>query len=597
MRQKVIDAYYETKPPLVPLLLQKVGYTTASIGRNHFQFGTTRLALDPGFETVFDNRRSQTDTVHVIDRSIKWLDANQDRKFFLLVNISPPHQPYNPPDKYKKWTKARLKGSKTLPLPEYLSEIYYADQEIGRLLQHLDELRLTGRTAILVTADHGETMHNDHSCYSQLFKTICHTSHGLTLYDEELHVPFIWSLPFWPDLRQGERTSIVSHLDAAPTLLALAGAAPNVRYTGRSLLPDMLGEPAADEELYFEMRMASGVRINGWKFILHHKKDDARTGSWTSDPGVTSEELYDLANDPYETKNLASRRKDKAEELRQDLRRIRTRNRDYEAQTRNTVWTPVRPPGGAGTAPPAPETAPAFAPAAAPGQEPTADPTNEPEAEPDRPDSAPAQSPPAQPAAPDAAPPGAAQPHADSRGYLYLALNHGGRERRFTGEVRTEGAFAALEVLGDPACIQEAGPHSIRLDCAVNEGPFRARVQVVPPLSPVVFDVTVDGKPLSASYFYLGRYGLALAAEKRLADPETWALARSVSAPHFLPGFDPGIFVWHDMSLPCGSAGASLAGPPAAAASDEAPAAEDFEGEQIEDETTRNALKAEGYWK
>jgi len=51
------------------------------------------------------------------------------------------------------------------------------------------------------------------------------------------------------------------------------------------------------------------------------------------------------------------------------------------------------------------------------------------------------------------------------------------------------------------------------------------------------------------------------------------------------------------MSMPCGSAGASLAGPPAAAASDEAPAAEDFEGEQIEDETTRNALKAEGYWK
>ena len=88
-----IKRYYETDPPLIPRLLRKAGYVTASIGRNHFQYGTTRMGLDPGFETVWDNRKSQKDTVFIIERAKEWLAAHRQEKFFLLVNISPPRQP------------------------------------------------------------------------------------------------------------------------------------------------------------------------------------------------------------------------------------------------------------------------------------------------------------------------------------------------------------------------------------------------------------------------------------------------------------------------------------------------------------------------
>ncbi|MBM4355733.1 MAG: hypothetical protein FJ109_18410, partial [Deltaproteobacteria bacterium] len=344
LRPEVIAAYYESRPPLLPLMARLAGYFTASIGRNHFQYGTTRMGLDPGFDMVWDNRRAVEDTVHIIDRANAFVAENKDRKFLLEINISPTHQPYKPPEQHQSAVDQILASTDPKKLPartDYLGELHYADAELGRFLAALKDAGIDDRTVVLVTADHGETMHGSHSCNSELFKTICHNSHGLTLYDEEIHVPLVWSIPFLKELVPGNRENVVSHLDVLPTLLALMGLPEQPRALGRSLIPDLLGQPAPDEEIYVESRLASAVRIDGWKFILHHPKDDARTPAWLSGPENTTLELYDLTSDPFETRNLVGREKKRADQLREALRRIRTEYMEREKATRGTVWDPT----------------------------------------------------------------------------------------------------------------------------------------------------------------------------------------------------------------------------------------------------------------
>jgi len=624
LKPEVIDSYYKSEPPLLPLLANRAGYTTASIGRNHFQFGVTPMALDPGFSMIYDNRKAQMDTVHIIDRAGAWMEENRDRKFFLEINISPTHQPYNPPDQYQAWTKERLKGLDKLPARvDYLSELYYADQEVGRLLSKLDSLGLTDSTVVMVTADHGETMHAAHSCNSELFQTICHNSHGLTLYDEEIHVPLVLSVPFMKELRPGVRKNAVSHLDVGPTLLQLMGLPLHPRHTGRSLLPDLAGAPAVDEEIYFEARLASGVRLEGFKYILHHEKDDARTPAWLSGPEGTTQELYNLSDDPSETHNVLARNRPKAEYLRAALRRIRTDLTDRAARSLGLPWEPAQappiplpntpaepvptgqkehssesplPPRQArGTPPRGGETR---------GETNAADPSRE-----------------RLPCSEGGAamlgtggcgawnsrvpPSGGRGPEPRSGpeeglagtapGLFFLALNHDDRPRRFGGRISTSGRFESVETLAGAACVTLAGVE-LSLDCRVDDDPVVVRVEVVPPGAALYFDATMDGAPLRPSNLYLGRFGLALSADAALEGERELDLSYSPRMPHFLPGFDAGLFFWHGnpvLAGRCIGRGSDTSGTGAAG-----PEAVEFEGaESIQDGAARSALKDLGYWR
>lgn len=556
VKQRIIDAYYASRPVLITRLANAAGYLSASLGRNHFQYGTTRMGLDPGFDVVFDNRKATGDTEEIIDRAIGWLEENRESKFFLLVNISPPHQPYTAPASYQEWTDNRLAGLGKTELParkDYLGELYFADQEVGRLLAGLERMDLTRETVILVTADHGETMHPLHHCKSELYKTICHNSHGLTLFDEELHVPLIWSAPILDRLAPGVRENDVTHLDVAPTLLELMGLSPHPRFLGRSLTPDMKGQPGADEEVYAETRMSSAVRLGGWKFVLHHKKDDARTQAWLSGPEGTLQELYDLSVDPGETRNLVGKHPVKARELRAALRRIRTGFADRAQATSQAVWHPAdgRPEKQA------------------------------PEKEaPEKPEVV--HPPPAEETGGTGGTSGTSATH-------YVAFNADRDRRVFAGAIRVEGRVLEAERLGEHGCLTKTGGNTLAVSCELESRTALARIRVSPRDAPVYFDVTMDGTPLPASRFYVGRYGLALRPQTQLAEPQDFALAYSRGKPHFLPGFDAGLFAWHASARLRQGENAPVAG--------EAPEEAEFEGmEEIHDTGARKVLKNLGYW-
>ena len=547
-RQNRVDAYYARKPPLLPLLLSRAGYETVTFGRNHFQFGTTLLGLDPGFDRIWDNRKSGEDTERIIDHAVAWIEANRDRKFMLLVNISPPHQPYKAPDEQARWTKARLAGyDGRLPARrDYLAEVHYADTAVRRLVEHADSLGLGDRTVFLVTADHGEVMRTEHSCRSELFETICHNSHGLTLYDEELRVPLIWW--GWGVAPGAVHEHTVSHLDVAATILDAAGLPVHPAHTGLSLWDELRGEGSAADRpdvAYVESRLASGIRAWGWKYILHHNRDDARTPAWNSGGESSHEELYDLTTDPHETKNLVRKQEPRRRQLRQLLRETRTLYRDYVNDAWDDAWDPGSAPPRA--APPMPGGAPSAAPTA----------------------------------------PGISSEQESGARYHLAFSGEGPETRTWAGTIRVEGRIKGAEFQGpDGAFRQVPTLDGIRvaLDVAPDAEP-RLRLRTAPPDAAVIMELEVDGKPLDPRRVYAGRYGLALLDGPAWGTGEATTVLHAAYPPHRVPGEDLGVYVWRT-------------GPRARGAdSDEAFFEGSFEKEQIVDPTTRGILKDYGYWK
>jgi arylsulfatase A-like enzyme/uncharacterized membrane protein YbhN (UPF0104 family) len=148
-----------------------------------------------------------------------WLERHQDSRFFLFLHYMDPHDPYfeHPYDGYGI---ARVSN----PHPEpalaaemqrlYGEEIEHLDVQFGKLLDRLRALDLYDDTAIVLVADHGEEFHEHEGWW-----------HGLTLYEEQIHVPLLVK---WPAGRRGAparvETPLARLIDVAPTLAALAGA-------------------------------------------------------------------------------------------------------------------------------------------------------------------------------------------------------------------------------------------------------------------------------------------------------------------------------------------------------------------------------------
>lgn len=235
----------------------------------------------------------------------------------------------------------------------YDDAILQLDHYIGELFETLEELGLYDRLVIIVSADHGETLLG-HEFYF---------GHG-TLYDDCLRVPLLVRLPGGKSggLRVSEPAQLV---DLYPTIADLLGLdlEERNRLHGRSLLPALRGEALELRTIFAEGGVTRGfsVEYDGWKLIRTHPKRGAYGPKVThplardwfreqapeyADPKIDDKklkklfwrnkglafelnemlsgpiyELYDLRNDPGETRNLIETEKERAEELRKRMLR------------------------------------------------------------------------------------------------------------------------------------------------------------------------------------------------------------------------------------------------------------------------------------
>jgi arylsulfatase A-like enzyme len=175
------------------------------------------------------NRRTAADINHAL---LEWVDdVPANRPFFAFLNYYDAHDPYLPPNEYFERIAGRPRPNRLSPLrrhalyqrasqvtPEeveleelsYEASIAYLDDQIGQLLQALDDRGQLDNTLVIVTSDHGEEFGEHGTFY-----------HGHTLYLDALHVPLIFA---WPGhIPSGHRvTSPASLRDLAATIGSLA---------------------------------------------------------------------------------------------------------------------------------------------------------------------------------------------------------------------------------------------------------------------------------------------------------------------------------------------------------------------------------------
>ena len=227
----------------------------------------------------------------VADRALEWLQTVKSSRFFGWLHFYDAHSPYAPPEPYR----ARFADR------PYLGEIAFVDAQIGRIRAFLEQERLLDRTVIVVIGDHGESL-GDHG----------ESTHGFFVYQSVLQVPLMVLAPY--DALRGRRVAdVVRTVDVMPTILDLMGIPFADNVEGRSLVPLMTGTVR-------EMGLAAYAEAVYPRY--HYGWSDLR--SLTSDRFKFIEaprpELYDLARDPNETRNLYEERRPLADRMAAILR-------------------------------------------------------------------------------------------------------------------------------------------------------------------------------------------------------------------------------------------------------------------------------------
>ncbi len=364
----------------VPKLMQSAGYQTALVGKWHLQSTPTGFDYwirlpgqgrynNPEFIEKGGNRFSVdgyvTDIIndYTID-TIEDFRQNSD-PFIVFSHHKAPHRGWVPPARYSD-----LFSDRDLPEPEtlyddyssrahpadhadmkisempdfsaqeadtdrerkqikyqkyakhYLATIKAFDDNVGELLDHLDQTGLAENTVVIYTSDNGMFV-GDHGWFDKRF-----------MYEESLHIPLLVRYP--KEIPAGTVSDQhVLNLDFPETFLDYAGASIPSDMQGRSIRPILRGKKNINwrDSIYYHyyeypgphtVLPHYGVRTDRYKLMYFYPSDGHDfSGAW---------ELFDLEKDPFEVNNVygESAYQDIQKELKQELARLR---REYDDNT------------------------------------------------------------------------------------------------------------------------------------------------------------------------------------------------------------------------------------------------------------------------
>ena len=263
----------------------------------------------------------------IAQEALAFIRKNKDRPFFLYYPTVIPHVALQAPrafiDMYpREWDeKPYLGQGGYLPHPRpraaYAAMISYMDDNIGRIMDLLDELGLAQNTIVMFSSDNGTSYAGgvDMKFFGSLGEL---RGRKGDLYEGGIRVPMIVR---WPGrIEAGSQTDHLSAFwDVMPTLAELAGTEIPGSTDGVSFAPTLLGEgeQGIAPYLYWEFTGYGGqqvVRLGDWKGIRRDivKKQNLEV------------ELYNLADDVGETTNLAKEHPDIVARMESVMREART---------------------------------------------------------------------------------------------------------------------------------------------------------------------------------------------------------------------------------------------------------------------------------
>ena len=282
----------------------------------------------PEPETLFDDYTDRSDAARDQEMSLR----NHMREAYDLKMEPPPARmtdeqkaaweaAYGP--KRVAFEKAKLEGDALVRwkykryMEDYLGCIASVDENIGRVLDYLNDSGLAENTVVVYTSDQGFYL-GDHGWYDKRF-----------MYEESLRMPLVVCLP--KAIEAGiVNQDLVSNLDYAPTFLELAGVEKPDDMQGRSFIEFLKNKKVKDwrESIYYHyyeypavhmVKRHYGVRTRRYKLMHFYYDIDA----W---------ELYDLEEDPRELHNVYDdpAYEDVVRELKEELERLRKKYGDSD---------------------------------------------------------------------------------------------------------------------------------------------------------------------------------------------------------------------------------------------------------------------------
>ncbi len=248
----------------------------------------------------------------VFRTAAEWLEKNvrHGKPLFLWIDCFDPHEPWDPPPRFDTYTDPNYRGPRlVLPMGGpadrwateediryirglYAGEVSFVDYCLGQFLEKVEELGLMDNSIIVLTSDHGHPL-ADHGKFLK---------GPDRLYNELLKVPFMIRLPGGEHARRVD--AIAMFPDVLPTLLELMGLKREWCMQGRSFAKVVLGEKDEHRDaaiMGYHEAVDRCIRDKEWSLILR--------------PEGQPDELYNLKEDPKETKNLIDERRDVAARL------------------------------------------------------------------------------------------------------------------------------------------------------------------------------------------------------------------------------------------------------------------------------------------
>ncbi len=306
----------DSSKPFMLMYQHKAPHRNWQPGPDHLRTYEGETIPEP--ETLFDNYDNRATPAKLQEMSIERELSNNDLKLTTPRNFTDEqleewNEVYVP--KNEEFREADLKGKELVRwkyqryIKDYLRCIASVDDNIGRVLDYLDESGLAENTVVIYSSDQGFYL-GDHGWFDKRW-----------MYEESLRMPFIVR---WPKAIQpgSENRDLVQNLDFAETFLDLAEAEIPDDMQGQSLVPLFKNKTAKDwrQSIYYQyyefpgyhsVRRHYGVRTDRYKLIYYYNFNE-----W---------ELFDLNNDPDELKSVYNDPKysDIVKELKTELERLR----------------------------------------------------------------------------------------------------------------------------------------------------------------------------------------------------------------------------------------------------------------------------------
>ena len=243
----------------------------------------------------------------IMEEALRFVDQNHDKPFFLYLPVTIPHANNEAGDAGMEVPGLGIYADRDWPEPEKgrAAMITYLDRDVGRLMQKLKDLNIDDRTIVFFSSDNGP--HNEGGSNSEFFNSSGSLRGSKRyLYEGGIRVPLIVR---WPGKIAADSQSdhVGAFWDFLPTAADLAGVQSPKGMDGLSFVPTLLGKGQQKEHDHLY-----------WEFHEHGKIQALLIENHKALRGLGKEViLYNLNDDPRETKDIASTRPDLVKRVEQ----------------------------------------------------------------------------------------------------------------------------------------------------------------------------------------------------------------------------------------------------------------------------------------